>query len=317
MGFKNITILGGGVLGSQIAYQSAYCGFHVTLWGRNEGSVKRAQSRLDTIHENYIELIHTMDTPEGKNPLVWADGISDPDHFDKNECLTKAEEAYKSIKTETNLAESVKEADLVIESIAEVIDEKLALYTELASILPEKTVLVTNSSSFPCSIFAEATGRPEKYLSLHFANKIWKLNLAEVMRHSKTEDVYFQQIVDFAKEIRMAPVRINKEKAGYCGNSLLIPLVAAAMDLYINGVADPESIDTAWKVGVGAAYGPMEFLDIIGMVTPSNIFHGFAEHPEMVPTYDYKAIAEAFDKKIAEGKLGLESGEGFYKYNEK
>lgn len=315
MSFKNVTVLGGGVLGSQIAFQSAYCGFNVTLWGRSEASIKRAQARLDSIHETYIDLINTMDTPEGKNPMIWADGIGDPDTFDKNECIGKAEAAYKNINMVVDLDESVKDADLVIESIAEVVDEKLAFYTELAPLLPKKTVLVTNSSSFPGSIFADATGRPEKYLSLHFANKIWKLNLAEVMRQSKTEEIYFHQVIEFAKEIRMAPVKINKEKAGYCGNSLLIPLLTAAMDLYINGVADPKSIDTAWKVGVGAAYGPMEFLDIIGMITPSNIFHGFAEHPEIVPTYDFKAIADEFDKKIAEGKLGLESGEGFYKYN--
>ena len=315
MSFKNVTVLGGGVLGSQIAFQAAYCGFNVTLWGRSEGSIARAQARLDTIHEAYIDLINLMDTPEGKNPMIWANGIGDPDTFDKGVCIAKAEAAYKNVKMEVNLAESVKDADLAIESIAEVIDEKLAFYKELAPLLPEKTVLVTNSSSFPGSIFADVTGRPEKYLSLHFANKIWKLNLAEIMRQSKTEDIYFQQIIEFAKEIRMAPVKINKEKAGYCGNSLLIPLVTAAMDLYINGVADPESIDTAWKVGVGAAYGPMEFLDIIGMVTPRNIFRGFAEHPEMVPAYDFKAIADAFDEKIAAGELGLESGAGFYQYN--
>lgn len=315
MGFKNVTVLGGGVLGSMIAYQAAYCGFNVTVWLRSEGSIGRTQPKLDNIHKTYIDLINVMDAPEGKNPAIWADGIGNPETFDKDTCLANADAAYKNVKLELDLAEAVKDADLVIESVAEDVQQKLDMYTQLAPVLPEKTVLVTNSSSFPGSIFADATGRPEKFLSLHFANNIWKLNLAEIMAHGKTDMKYFDQIIEFAKEIKMVPCPVKKEKAGYAANSLLIPFLTAAMDLYVKDIVDPADADKAWKIGTGAAYGPFEFLDIIGMETPYNIFCGFAAHPEMVEPYDFQAIADAFKKKIDEGKLGLAAGEGFYKYN--
>lgn len=323
MDYKKIVILGGGVLGSQIAFQSAYCGFDVTIWLRSQGSIGRTQPKLDKLRETYIETINTMDTPEGKNPAYWAIGIADVDNFDKKECLEKTEKAYKSIKLELDMKKAVEDADLIIESMAEVAEDKIACYKKLAPLMSEKTVLVTNSSSLLPSKFAKFTGRPEKYLALHFANNIWRQNTAEVMAQPLTDEKYFGEIMDFAKAIRMLPLPVKKEKAGYLLNSMLIPFLLSGLDLYANGVSDPESIDKAWVHGTGAKKGPFGIFDTVGIQTAYNIVMQYQKVPglispllkKMLMPYNFKAMEKILKKMIDEGKLGKASGEGFYKYN--
>ena len=181
--------------------------------------------------------------PEGQTPEVWARGISEFEDFDKASCLDKVEKAYSRIKLELDMGKAVADADLVIESMAENVEDKVAFYKALAPLLPQKTVLVTNSSTLLPSKFAKYTGRPDKYLSLHFANSIWKNNTAEIMAQSKTDMQYFDLIMDFAKDIRMIALPVKKEKSGYLLNSMLVPLLFSGLDLFVNGVSDPESID--------------------------------------------------------------------------
>ena len=122
MNYKKIVVAGGGVLGSQIAFQSAYCGYDVTIWLRSEDSKTRTQPKLDELKKNYIETIESLDTNDENS---WARGIADIDNFNKEECLQKVEKAYNSIQLETNMQEAVRDADLVIESMAEIKDEKI------------------------------------------------------------------------------------------------------------------------------------------------------------------------------------------------
>lgn len=312
---KNIVVAGGGVLGSQIAFQAAYCGFDVTIWLRSEGSITRTQPKLDHLKEVYIETINTMATPEGKTPAAWARGIADFETFDKAACLAATERAYKSIKLELDLEKAVKDADLIIESMAENADEKIAFYKRLAPLMPEKTVLVTNSSTLLPSKFAKVTGRANKYLSLHFANSIWKNNTAEIMAQSQTDPVYFDQIMEFAKNIRMIALPVRKEKSGYLLNSMLIPLLFSGMDLYVNGISDPESIDTAWTMGTGAPKGPFRILDTVGLTTAYNIVQMYVKIPSFLAPYNFKGMSKMLKSYIDAGKLGMSSGEGFYKYN--
>lgn len=314
MNWNKIVVAGGGVLGAQIAFQVAYCGFDVTVWLRSEGSIGRTQPKLDAVYKTYLKTIEMMDTPEGKSPFVWARGIADVETFDKGICLEKAKKAYESIKIELDMAKAVQDADLVIESMAEIKDDKIAFYQSLAPLIPEKTILVTNSSSMLPSTFTEYTGRPEKYLALHFANEIWRHNTAEVMLQEKTDLKYFNEVIEFAKQIRMVPLPIKKEKAGYLLNSLLIPFLDAAMDLYATGVSEPEVIDMAWKLGTGAPAGPFQILDIVGLTTAVNISSAKAAHPEMVEKIHYEEIVKLLKEYIDEGKLGRSAGEGFYKY---
>ena len=315
MKIKNVVVIGGGVLGSQIAFQTAYCGFNVTIWLRSESSITRTQPKLDHLKEVYTDTINLMALPEGQTPSTWARGIAEYDTFDKDECLKNVEAAYNNVKLELDLARAVKDADLVIESMAENADEKIAFYRKVSQLLPEKTVIVTNSSTLLPSKFAKYTGRPEKYLSLHFANSIWKNNTAEIMAQKQTDSSCFDLIMDFAKQIRMIPLPVRKEKSGYLLNSMLIPLLFSGLDLYVNGVSDPESIDKAWTLGTGAPKGPFQILDTVGLNTAYNIVLMYVKVPSFLAPYNFKGMEKLLKKYIDEGKLGKSSGEGFYKYD--
>ena len=318
MKFKNITVAGGGVLGSQIAFQSAYCGFDVKIWARNENSAKRIQEKLDNLKKTYIDAINKM----SKDKAEWCAGIADEKKFNKQECLEKVKEASKKIQIETEFESAFKGADLVIEAIAELKQEKIDFYKKLAKVLDEKTVLVTNSSTMLPSTFANYTGRPNKYLALHFANNIWKKNTAEVMMHDGTEKKYFDAVVKFANDIRMIALPITKEKSGYLLNSMLVPFLLSGFDLYVNGVSNPESIDKAWTQGTGAPNGPFSIMDVVGLQTTYNIVEQYQKVPglfspmlkKMMMPYNFKGMKEILEKKIKAGKLGKQSGEGFYKY---
>lgn len=265
--FQNIVVAGGSVLGSQIAFQAAYCGFDVTIWLRSESSIGRTQPKLAQLKETYLEAIQKMASPEGKSSRIWACGIADGDSFDPEACAARVEKAADSIRLELDIDKAVENADLVIESMAENPDDKIAFYQKLAPAMPEKTVLVTNSSTLLPSKFAKYTGKPEKYLALHFANSIWKNNAAEIMAQPATSDEAFQAVMVFAEQIRMVPLPVRKEKSGYLLNSMLVPLLFSAMDLYVNGISDPESIDRAWALGTGAPKGPFHILDTVGLTT--------------------------------------------------
>ena len=255
-----------------------------------------------------------MAAPEGQTPANWCRGLADYETFDMDACLAQAEKAYAGIRLELDMAKAVQDADLVIESMAENADDKIAFYQKLAPLLPEKTVLVTNSSTLLPSKFAKYTGRPEKYLSLHFANSIWKNNTAEIMAQSKTDPKYFEEIMEFARQIRMIPLPVRKEKSGYLLNSLLVPLLFSGMDLYVNGISDPESIDKAWTLGTGAPKGPFQILDTVGLTTAYNIVQMYVKIPSFLAPYNFKGMSKMLKEYIDAGKLGMSSGEGFYKY---
>lgn len=314
MKIKKVVVAGGGVLGSQIAFQAAYCGFDVTIWLRSEGSITRTQPKVDHLKEVYVDTIRKMATPEGQTPENWARGIAEYESFDEEKCIAAVEKAYVGLKLEIDMKKAVEDADLIIESMAENEAEKIAFYKKLAPLLPEKTIIATNSSTLLPSKFAKHTGRPEKYLSLHFANSIWKNNMAEVMAQAKTDSAYFDQVVEFAKEIRMIPLPVRKEKSGYLLNSMLVPLLFSGMDLYVNGISDPESIDKAWTLGTGAPKGPFQILDTVGLTTAYNIVKMYLKVPSFLAPYNFKGMEKMLKKYIDEGKLGMSSGEGFYKY---
>ena len=322
MTYKKIVVAGGGILGSRIAFQAAYCGFDVTIWLRSESSIGRTMPKLDECKRLYTEEIYRMDQPEKISEKEWSFGISEIDDFDARDCLKNVEKAYSSVKLELELKKAVEDADLVIESLAEDLEEKKLFYQKLAPLLPERTVIVTNTSTLLPSDMADVTGRPEKFLCLHFANTIWKNNIAEVMGHEQTQPEYFNEIVEFAKELRMRPLSIHKEKAGYLMNSLLMPYMLCALDMLANNVSDAESIDFAWKLTTNAVRGPLETVDKIGFSTMYNIVMQYQDVPEsmspmlkkMMFPYNFKGIANLLEEYMEQGKYGKISGEGFFKY---
>ena len=317
MGFKKVVVVGGGVLGSQIAYQVAYKGFDVTVWLRTEASIDRARPKFARWHETYKKDLDAVKPLIGTETKMYPRGLIEdfaaltPEKIE--ELKAQADTAYENLNYELDMAKAMADADLVIESLSEDPKAKIAFYEKMAPLLPEKTVVVTNSSTMVPSTFASYTGRPEKYLALHFANEIWKNNTAEIMGHPGTDQTYYDQVVAFAKEIGMIPLCLKKEQPGYILNSLLVPFLNAGQALYANDVADPQTIDLTWMLGTGAPLGPFRILDIVGLDTAYNIvmMSPDAQNPDTLPG----KIAKRLKEQIDAGKKGVATGEGFYKYN--
>lgn len=286
MNYKNITVAGSGVLGSQIAYQTAFHGFQVSVYDINDEALELAKERIKKLKPRYQE--------------------------DLKATQEEVDAAYDRLSFHSDLAEAVKDADLVIEAVPERVGIKVDFYKKLAAVAPDKTVFVTNSSTLLPSQFAEATGRPEKFLALHFANEIWKNNTAEVMKHPGTDMQYFDQIIEFAKAIGMVALPLYKEQPGYILNSLLVPFLEAAQMLLVKEVSDPETIDKTWMIATGAPLGPFAILDVVGIRTAYNITLAKAE---ATGNEEFMKLAELLKREyIDKGKLGRETGEGFYKY---
>lgn len=311
MAIKNVVVAGGGVLGSQIAFQAAYKGFSVTVWLRSEGSIERAKPKFEQLRQEYLATLEAMKT----NPQAYCRGLADSPEVTAeqlDELKQCAQQAFDSIAFTTDYEVAATDADLVIEAIAEDPQQKESFYTKLAQYLPEQTILVTNSSTLLPSQLAGATGRPGKFLALHFANRIWRNNTAEVMGHPGTSKEAYDQVVQFASDLGMVPLQLHKEQPGYILNSMLVPFLNAAEALYATGVADPETIDKTWMLGTGAPMGPFRILDIVGLTTAYNIvvLDPRTKDPDSVPA----KIAAVLKERIDAGKTGVDAGEGFYSY---
>lgn len=311
MDIQKVTVAGGGVLGSQIALQSAYKGFAVTLWLRSEGSIERTRPKLERLRGIYRQSLEALKT----DPKAWCRGLTDSADVPAekiDELIARVDAAFESIVLTTNATKAFGDADLVIEAIAEVMDEKDAFYTSIKDVLPERTILCTNSSTLLPSAMMDFTGRPERFLALHFANNIWQNNTAEVMGTAKTSEDSYRAVVDFARAIGMIPLELKKEQPGYLLNSMLVPFLNSAEALLANGVADVETIDAAWTLGTGAPLGPFRILDIVGLTTAYNIVAASpaAQDPDSVTA----RIAALLKQRIDEGKTGINAGEGFYSY---
>ena len=281
---KNITVLGTGVLGSQIAFQTAFRGFEVVAWDIDEAALNAAELRFRALVARYVH-----------------DGVAGG----------TAEEAMKRIHYSADLTEAVKDADLVIEAVPEALQIKLDTYAKLSEVAPAKTIFATNSSTLLPSKLMDATGRPDRFLALHFANEIWKFNIAEVMGTPKTDPAVYDTVVEFAGDIGMVPIEIKKEKAGYVLNSLLVPLLNAAADLLVDGIADPETVDKTWRIATGSPSGPFQIYDVIGLMTP---YHIALANPNPKSQAFAKLLKEQY---IDQGKLGVATGEGFYSYTKR
>ncbi|MDA8057043.1 MAG: 3-hydroxyacyl-CoA dehydrogenase [Actinomycetota bacterium] len=278
----NVTVLGTGVLGSQIAFQTAYRGFDVVAYDINDDILDQARARFADLAN-----IYTKDVPGA------ADGPAD---------AALARIAYSS-----DLAEAVAQADLVIEAIPELLDLKRETYAALAKVAPAKTIFATNSSTLLPSDLKASTGRPDRFLAMHFANQIWRFNTAEIMATDDTDPAVFDAVVEFATAIGMVPIPIRKEKAGYVLNSLLVPFLNAAAELAAGGYAEPKDVDNVWRIATGAPMGPFQIYDVIGLNTPYNILsHGTPEEQQLAAW-----LKETY---IDKGKLGIATGEGFYSY---
>lgn len=283
MSIRKVTVLGTGVLGSQIAFQTAFSGFEVTAYDISDDALEAARDRFTKLVSIYQDEV---------------DGAADG----------KAEKAAGTITLTTDLAAAVQDADLIIEAVPEVLKIKQETYQKLGELAPQRTIFATNSSTLLPSDLKDSTGRPDRFLALHFANDVWRYNTAEVMGTKDTDPEVFHAVAEFAAAIGMVPIELHKEKAGYVVNSLLVPLLNAAMGLSAGGYADPEAVDKTWRIATGAPFGPFQMIDVIGLNTPYNILVNSDENGK-------KLAAWLKDNYIDQGKLGVSSGEGFYKYS--
>lgn len=281
MTIKTVSVLGAGVLGSQIAFQTAFHGFDVIAYDVSSEALTKSHTTIAWMIEQMAK-----------------DQTGTEYDFDA---------AQQRIGFTTVLADAVRKADLVIEAVPERIDIKREAYRKIAAVARPETIFATNSSTLLPSALAEDTGRPDRFVALHFANEIWRHNVAEVMGHPGTSPEVIATVTQFATDIGMVPVVLHKEQPGYVLNSLLIPLLGAAAKLLGKGIAAPRDIDRTWKIGTGAPKGPFEIFDIVGLNTVHNIMA--SGDPEE------RHFAELLrENYIDKGFLGVASGRGIYQY---
>ena len=316
---RKVVIAGGGVLGTQIGLICAYHGFDTTFWLRSESSIGRTTPKIERYSALMLEDLAKAKALIG-NPIggmLYPRGLIRSWQGITAEAIDALiEEGKKNfaekVHIELDLAKALSGAYIVIESMTEEPKAKIGMYNAMRDLLDEDTILCTNSSTLLPSMFAEYTGRPEKYCALHFANTIWKNNTGEVMGHPGTDPAIYQKVVEFAAAIGMVPLQLHKEQPGYILNSMLVPFLSAAQALWANGVADPETIDLTWRLATSAPAGPFQILDIVGLETAYNI-------NQMKPAAQQEGTLEnrmgkLLKEKIDRGETGVNAGKGFYDY---
>ena len=286
MDIKKVLIVGSGNLGGQIGFQCAVHGFETIMYDPHEDSLEscRASQRA------YAELFITR----------------------RRKSKAETEAALGRLSFTTDLAQAGRDADLVSESVPENPIIKQQVYASLNECCPAKTIFTTNTSTLLPSQFAEATGRPSRFLALHFANEIWDRNIGEVMGHAGTDPEIFELVLKFAKTIGMVPIRVDKEQNGYVINSMIVPWVMAAQALVANDVARPEDVDRTWMIAMKESQGPFGVLDMIGLETAYNVAAYWGE----VKGDEQLKKNAAYLKKhfVDQNKLGVKTGQGYYKH---
>ncbi len=283
---RKVLIVGTGTLGSQIGFQCALHGFMTTMYDIDATAIEAAKRQ-------HAQLGQTIRADLG---------------FDD----ARIAAAHDRLSYQTDLGAAARDADLVSESVPEDPKLKRQVFAQLNEICPARTIFTTNSSTLLPSEIAGATGRPERFLALHFANQIWLRNIAEVMRHPATDPAVFERVIRFARDIGMVPIRIEKEHNGYVLNALLVPMLGAALTLAANDIAIPSDVDRTWMIATKAPAGPFGILDLIGLRTAAAITRYWGGKLNDAQALKNARFLE--ERYIARGKLGTSTGEGFYTY---
>ncbi|GAA3609093.1 3-hydroxyacyl-CoA dehydrogenase [Secundilactobacillus similis] len=284
---NKVVVLGGGVLGSQIAYQSAFSGIDTVIYDINDAAIDAAQQKLDQFPDQYAH--------------------------DLGATAEQLAETKARLSLTLDLESAITGADVIVEAVSERISIKESLYKSLKPYIGEETLLLTNTSTLLPSQLIGFAPNPNRFLAMHFANQIWVHNVAEIMWAPATPQTTIDDATDFAKQIKMLPILIQKETSGYVMNSIFLPMINAALFLWADDVADPQSIDKNWMVSMGVDRGPFGFLDIMGLNTAINIEKGF-----LANTNDerYQRIIDKLQILVDANQLGVATGQGFYHYPE-
>lgn len=280
---KIVTVIGSGTMGNGICHVFAQSGFQVHMMDINQTALDKA---LGTIGKN-------MDRQVAKGSLTED---------------TKAE-ALGRIKTYTDLAEAVKEADIVIEAATENIDLKLKIFKDLDAMCPERTILATNTSSISITRIGSHTKRPGKVIGMHFMNPVPVMKLVEIINGYATEPEVTNVVYHLSEYLGKVPCIVN-DYPGFISNRILMPLINEAILALQEGVAGVTEIDTIMKLGMAHPMGPLQLADFIGLDTCysiMNVLHmGFGNQKY--------APATLLANMVQAGFYGAKSGEGFYKY---
>ena len=205
--------------------------------------------------------------------------------------------------------ENLSGCDIVIEAIIEDVDIKKSLFSNLGEICEKRTILASNTSSIPIGILAEASGRPSKVVGMHFMNPVPIMKLVEVIRAKSTSDDTFDATFNLAEELQKVPVLVN-DFPGFVSNRILLPMLNEAMFCVMEGVAEPEAIDTVMRLGMSHPMGPLTLADFIGLDTCLAIMKVL--HKDL--NDDKYRPCPLLEEMVKDGKLGKKSGSGFYNY---
>ncbi len=280
---KIVTVIGSGTMGNGICHVFAQSGFNVHMMDINQSAMDKA---LATIGKN-------MDRQVSKNTLT----------------EEAKQQALGRIKTYTDMAEAVKDADIVVEAATENIDLKIKIFEQLDKLCPENCILATNTSSISITRIASHTKRPGKVIGMHFMNPVPIMKLVEIINGYATDVEVSNTVHALSTYLGKVPCIVN-DYPGFISNRILMPLINEAILSLQEGVAGVEEIDTIMKLGMAHPMGPLQLADFIGLDTCysiMNVLHmGFGNQKY--------APATLLANMVQAGYLGAKSGEGFYKY---
>ncbi|MHA2029734.1 MAG: 3-hydroxyacyl-CoA dehydrogenase family protein [Candidatus Kariarchaeaceae archaeon] len=280
---KKIAVIGSGQMGAGIGLLSASYGYEVVF-----NDIK--QEFIDGGLSNNKKW---LDRQVSKGKLV----------------QSKADEIYGKMSGELSIEKSVSNADLVIEAIIENLDIKRSTWEKIGKAAPDHAIFGSNTSSLSITEMAKASGRPDKFVGIHFFNPPIILKIIEYIKGYETSENTLQVAIEYGKSMEMNTVTAN-ETPGFIVNRLMIPQLNESYYALMQGVATKEDIDTAMKFGLNHPMGPLTLSDFIGLDTIL-----------FITEYLYSELGEKFRpcpllrKMVRAGKLGRKTGEGFYKYN--
>jgi enoyl-CoA hydratase/3-hydroxyacyl-CoA dehydrogenase len=284
MTIKNITVLGSGIMGHGIAQVSAMAGYNIVLRDIEQQFLDKAMEKIKW----------SLDKLVSKQKITEQQG----------------KEIFARITPIVDLKEALKDCDLMIEVVPEIMDLKKKVYAEVDKVAQQKTVFASNTSTLPITEIANTTSRPERFIGIHFFNPPQLMKLVEVIPGQKTSKDLLDTTINFVKSVSKEPVICKRDVPGFIVNRLFIPLVHEAAYAMDRTGATKEEIDSAVKFALHFPMGIFELADFTGM----DVIHKATLE---MHSRDNKVINPhpLIEKLYNEKKLGQKSGEGFYKYS--